>query len=66
MYLNTYNASLFQSGNHDNHGGLLLPDHPPEVVDGPGERALGGDVCTASVTESLDSDEEEIDMSCER
>lgn len=31
-------------GNHDDAGGPLLPDHPPEVADGRLRRTLGHDV----------------------
>lgn len=59
----TYSSSLFQSGNHDDDGGFLFPHHPPEVVDGPGEWALGSDVGTTSIMVPLDSDGQHVSHS---
>ena len=39
-----YPASLHLGGQHDHHGGALLPAHLPEVRAGVGQRALARDV----------------------
>ena len=42
----TYPAFLHQICEHDDTAGVHLPDHPPEVIGGVWEGALGSDVCT--------------------
>ena len=39
--------ALLELGHHDDGVCLLLPHHAPEVADGRGQRALGGDVARA-------------------
>lgn len=41
----TYPWALLQFGHHDDVSAALLPDHPPEIAEGLGQRALSGDVC---------------------
>lgn len=40
----SYPAHLSQLGEHDHDGGVVLPQHPPEVLGGLGQRALRGKV----------------------
>ena len=42
----TYPAFLHQICEHDDTAGIHLPDHPPEVIGGVWEGALGSDICT--------------------
>ena len=35
---------FFESGNHDDGGHIVLPDHSPEVVNGRRSRSLRGNV----------------------
>ena len=42
--LATHPSHLPELGEHDHDGGVMLPEHPPEVLHGLGEGALGGDV----------------------
>lgn len=39
-----YPGSFLQFGHHDDVCAALLPDHPPEITEGLGQRALSGDV----------------------
>ncbi len=40
----SYPGSFLQFGHHDDVCAPLLPDHPPELAEGLGQRALSGDV----------------------
>ena len=40
----SYPAHLSELGEHDDNGGVVLPQHPPEVLHRLVQRALGGDV----------------------
>lgn len=41
-------ASLLEVAEHEDHGHALVVDHPPEVLDGREQGALGGDDPSAS------------------
>ena len=45
--VSSYPAHFPLLGEHDDDGGVVLPQHPPEVLHGLVERALSGDVGAA-------------------
>jgi len=44
MCLSYYPSQLVQFGEHDHDGGVVFPQHAPEVVGGDLQRSLGRDV----------------------
>lgn len=43
--VNTYPAHLPQLGQHHDDGGVVLPQHPPEILGGLCQWPLSGNVC---------------------
>lgn len=48
-----FSTHLLELGEHDDDGGVVFPEHPPEIVSGVVQRALSGDV-SGSVPVTVD------------
>lgn len=45
MRNHTHSSHFTQLGEHYNYGGIVFPEHPPEVFRGLCQRPLGSNVC---------------------